>query len=180
MIQNKYLIQLFIFMLVCGLSEWRRICVGFYYCLLISVLSSGTYLSRVEDWDPINRLNPVTLLCLSQVRIWISNSICYVLLFLCSIIWGERRWLLVSSKLVEMLTITVLNFLFNITLNVPNLLFYLCQRISSYIINLTILNFVSTLQGRELNLLILETIWLGNTLFLSFTSRGLWRSHKKY
>jgi len=44
MIQNKYLIQLLIFMLVCGLSEWRRICVGFYYCLLISVVVGDPFI----------------------------------------------------------------------------------------------------------------------------------------
>jgi hypothetical protein len=34
-------------------------------------------------WDPINRFNPTTHLCLSQVKIWISKTICrgFFLLF---------------------------------------------------------------------------------------------------
>ena len=34
-------------------------------------------LSRREGWDPINRFDPTTLLCLSQAWTWISNIICH-------------------------------------------------------------------------------------------------------
>ena len=42
-------------------------------------------LSRGEGWDPINRFNPATLLCLSQT--WISNVICGGLFM-----FSEFRW----------------------------------------------------------------------------------------
>ena len=37
-----------------------------------------------EDWDPINRFNPATILCMSEFRTWISNVICRGTLFVFS------------------------------------------------------------------------------------------------
>ena len=52
----------FIFVIVCGLFEWKRVCIGN---------------PRGEGWNPINPFNPTTFLCLFQVRTWISNVICH-------------------------------------------------------------------------------------------------------
>jgi hypothetical protein len=51
--------------------------VQVFYPLLIYVLPLEIQLSRGEGWDPINRFNPATFLCLSQARTWISNVICW-------------------------------------------------------------------------------------------------------
>jgi hypothetical protein len=65
-------------------------------------------LSEGEGWDPINRLNLTTFLCMSDARSWISNAIC---LFLHSMVWDER-WFFVLMILVELLDHQCLNFLF--------------------------------------------------------------------
>ena len=62
---------------------WYRVCdffsgsksVHVFYRLFIYVLLLEIQLSRGGGWDPINRLNPATFLCLAQHRIWISNII---------------------------------------------------------------------------------------------------------
>ena len=64
---------LFIFLIVCVLFEWKRICAGFLYRLFISVLLLEFQLSRWEGWDLMNRFNPTIYVCLSQASIWISN-----------------------------------------------------------------------------------------------------------
>ena len=51
--------------------------VQVFYPLLIYVLPLEIQLSRGEGWDPINRFNSATFLCLSQARTWISNVICW-------------------------------------------------------------------------------------------------------
>ena len=62
-------------------------------------------LPRGEGLDTINRFNPITFLCLSQAKIWISNVVFHGF-FLCSVSEGER-WLFILLILVELLTITV-------------------------------------------------------------------------
>jgi membrane-associated HD superfamily phosphohydrolase len=46
-------------------------------------ISVGDAVIKSGVWDPINKFNPVTLLCLFQVGTWISNVRCC--LFLCSV-----------------------------------------------------------------------------------------------
>ena len=85
----------FIFVIVCGLVVWERIgaCCLYMHCRL------EIHVSRGEGWDPINRFNPVTLLCLSQARTWISNIICLGLILCsvqtrgdCSFCWYWWNW----------------------------------------------------------------------------------------
>ena len=59
-----------------------------------------------EDWDPIKRLKPNTILRLSQARTWISSVTCRGL-FLWSLCWGES---LVNIGLI--IDHHYLNFLF--------------------------------------------------------------------
>jgi len=89
-----YLVSVFycLFIYVLSLEIYL---VSVFYCLLIYVLSLEIYLARADGWDPINRFNSATFVCLSQARTWISN-----------VIWCER-WLLALLILVELLTITV-------------------------------------------------------------------------
>jgi hypothetical protein len=47
-----------------------------YLILFLFVLALEIKLSRGEGWDPIFRINPASLLWLSQV--WVSNVICRV------------------------------------------------------------------------------------------------------
>jgi hypothetical protein len=42
-----------------------------------------------EDFDPINRFNFVTFLCLSQARTWISNVICLCFFFVVVCVFNE-------------------------------------------------------------------------------------------
>jgi len=71
---NMFMLS-FIFVIVCGLIEGKRICAGFFYRLFIFVLPLEIQLSRRgEGCDPINRLNPATFLCLFQARTWIFND----------------------------------------------------------------------------------------------------------
>ena len=59
--------------------EWKRICAGclsfVYTFFCVYVLPLEIQLSKGEGWDHINKINPTTLLCLSQARTWISNVI---------------------------------------------------------------------------------------------------------
>jgi len=55
-------------------------------------------------WDPINRFNPVTFLCLSQARAWISNVIISFSFFQWVKVRGEN-WLFVLLILVELMAI---------------------------------------------------------------------------
>ena len=73
-----------IFVIVCGNFE----CVFYFYFLFIYVLLLEIQLSRGEGWDPINRFNPATSLCLSQARTWISNIMLLSLIF----VFNELRW----------------------------------------------------------------------------------------
>jgi hypothetical protein len=57
----------------------------------------------------INRFNPASYLCLAQTRTRISKVICHGHFW---IEWVNVKSLLVLLTLVELLTITVLNFLF--------------------------------------------------------------------
>ena len=52
-------------------------------------------------WGPINWLSPVTRVCLSQTRSWISTVICRFLWY------SSERWLFVLLKLIEQLTIWI-------------------------------------------------------------------------
>ena len=100
----------FIFVMVCGLFEWKRICAGFFYHLFMYVLRSEIQLSKGEGLDPIKQFNHVTFFVPVQTRTWISNVICHGLL--CSASSVKMRWLFVLLILVELMTITVYNFLF--------------------------------------------------------------------
>jgi hypothetical protein len=74
---HVYVVKLFLWS--CSLFEWKRICAFFFfYHLFIH--------AYVVIGDPVISIqyNPVTLLCLSQARTWISNVIC-CFLFLCSV-----------------------------------------------------------------------------------------------
>ena len=61
----------FIFVIICGLFEWKLICVCFSSLVYIAV-----QLSRGKGCYPINQFKPTTCVCLSQARTWISNVIC--------------------------------------------------------------------------------------------------------
>ena len=52
------------------------ICRSLIVCFCIAV---GDPLSNGECWDPINRFNPATCVCLFKTRTWISTP--YVVLF---------------------------------------------------------------------------------------------------
>ena len=54
----------FVFVIVCGLFEWKGIYAGIL-SLFIYVLLLENQLSTEEGWDPINRFNTTTFLCLS-------------------------------------------------------------------------------------------------------------------
>jgi len=57
---------------------------------VLYVLSWTIQLSGQGGWDPINRFNPATFVCLSHARIWISNNI-WRCLFLCSVSSVQMR-----------------------------------------------------------------------------------------
>ena len=76
----------FIFVVVCNLFKWKRIC-EFCYRLFINVMTFKFLLSRGGGWDPINCFNPTTCVCLTQVRTCISNAICHDLF-----VFSEWRW----------------------------------------------------------------------------------------
>ena len=60
---------LFMFVIVCGGFEWKQICAGFLSFVYTSIcIPLKIQLSRGESWDPINRFNPTTLLCLFHAR----------------------------------------------------------------------------------------------------------------
>ena len=111
-IYNNYIVHVHVVIhlcyiyIVCGVFEWKWICTGFFQRLLIYVLPFEIQLSRRQDWDPINRFNPATCLCLFQARNLISNAICRGLFFVCSVSYGER-WLLALLILVVLFAITV-------------------------------------------------------------------------
>jgi hypothetical protein len=65
----------FNFVIVCGLFECKQICTGFFYRLPICVLPLEIELWKGEDWNPIKRFIPATLVCLTQARTWISKDI---------------------------------------------------------------------------------------------------------
>lgn len=79
---SRFLLSL-IFVIVCGHIELKWICLSFSLFMFISVLSLLKW-----GWDTINLFNPVTFMCLSQARPWISISICHCILA-CSMIWGN-------------------------------------------------------------------------------------------
>ena len=70
-----------------------------FYCFFIKVLllRSNYNVSEKEGWDPINRFNPATFLCLS---LDFQHHISWY--FLCSIVWGEQ-WLFALLILVNLL-----------------------------------------------------------------------------
>jgi hypothetical protein len=57
----------FIFVIVGGLFEWKRICAGFFYHLFIYVVLLEIQLSKREGWDPINWFNPTTVCACPQL-----------------------------------------------------------------------------------------------------------------
>jgi len=68
---------------------------SFFYHLFIYVFPLEIQLSRGEGWDPINRFNPATFLCLFKARTWIFNVSCCSLFYVqwveviggCSFCW---------------------------------------------------------------------------------------------
>lgn len=50
------------FVIVCGLSKWKRICAGYLYRLFIQVLMLEIKLSRRKAWASINWFNPLLYL----------------------------------------------------------------------------------------------------------------------
>jgi hypothetical protein len=70
-----------------------------YICIVV-----GSNNQEPEGWDIINRFNTATYSCLFHTGP--GCSMWCVVIFLCSVIWGERR-LLVLLISVELLTITV-------------------------------------------------------------------------
>jgi hypothetical protein len=52
-----------------------------FSCICISISNKAwvwnTEISGSTFWDPINRFNPVTFLCLSEAKTWISIDICH-------------------------------------------------------------------------------------------------------
>ena len=60
---------IFVILVVCGLFEWKRICLFYMYCHWRSRYQEG----RVGI--PLTGLNPPQW-CMSQARTWISNVIC--------------------------------------------------------------------------------------------------------
>ena len=78
------------------LSFWVEAnCAGFLYCRWRFSYQEG------RRWDPINRFNPTTLLCLSQTRTWITNVLCR------GIFVFSERILFVLLILLDFMTITV-------------------------------------------------------------------------
>jgi len=73
----------YIFVIVCGLFEWKQIYAGYlsfvYICIALEIQLS----IRREDWVHISRFNSATCLCLClpQARTLISNVLCCGLLF---------------------------------------------------------------------------------------------------
>ena len=45
------------------------------FLLFVICIAIGSNYQEEEDWDPINRFNPVIYLCLSQAKACISNAI---------------------------------------------------------------------------------------------------------
>ena len=66
---------LLIFVIACGLFEWKGICPGFYGLFIYGLPLEEVQPLREEGRNPINRFNTATCLCLSQARNWISNFI---------------------------------------------------------------------------------------------------------
>jgi hypothetical protein len=69
----------FLFVIVYGLFEWKRICacfLSFVYTKIAYILLWEIQFSRWKSWDPINRFNTDTRLCPSQARTKIFNVIC--------------------------------------------------------------------------------------------------------
>lgn len=56
---------IFVIIHVSGLFDPKKICAGCFYVLPLDI-----QLSKGDDFDPINRFNPATLLCLYQATIW--------------------------------------------------------------------------------------------------------------
>ena len=83
--------------------------VSFIGSVLYDVIFKSLWQILDEHWDPLSGLTSPHFLCLSQARTWISNILCRSH-FLCLVSWSERL-LSVLLILVELLTITNLNFL---------------------------------------------------------------------
>jgi hypothetical protein len=64
------------------------LCFFFILSLFISIMQLEFQLSKGENLDLIDRFYPATLLCLSQARTWISNSICRCPFYM----FNELRW----------------------------------------------------------------------------------------
>ena len=94
---------------ITSLLSWNE-SVQDYYRLFISAFSvEDQVIKREERCDHINRFKSAKFLCLSknQDLDFQRHMSCS---FLCSMIWGQR-WLFVLLVLVELLTITFLNFI---------------------------------------------------------------------
>ena len=63
----------FIFVIVCGLYERKQNYAGVY--LLFAFTYRYCHSNSGRIWDSINRIKPVSFLCLSQSRTWIFNAI---------------------------------------------------------------------------------------------------------
>jgi len=69
----------FIFVIECDIFEWKRICAGFLSVVLRCIAVGDPVIKR-GGWDPINRFNPATFVCLSHVWTSISSITCRGLL----------------------------------------------------------------------------------------------------
>jgi hypothetical protein len=90
-------------------SESESVQVFFIICLCMYWGQRSSY-QKGRVWTLLNSLTMSHFLYLSQTRTWISNVICHGLL--CSASSVKMRWLFVLLILVELMTITVYNFLF--------------------------------------------------------------------
>jgi len=67
----------FIFVIVCGLFEWKQIYTGFIFVCLYTYSVGDPVIKRGGDGcDHFNQFNTATCLCLFPARTWISNVIC--------------------------------------------------------------------------------------------------------
>ena len=98
----------FMFRMVCGLFGWKRICACFF---IVCLYMYCRWRSQEKVGKPLNGLTHHIFEPVSSQNL-VSNVICCV--FLCSMVWGEM-WLFILLILVELLTITVTFFRWEVT-----------------------------------------------------------------
>jgi len=73
---------------VCDLTVFLHSVLWYlYYSTKDKIIPSYQCLYKYKGWDPINRFNPATFLCLSQASTWISNVICHAWSFCVQLRW---------------------------------------------------------------------------------------------